>query len=148
MRQARIPRDLESRQNEVREEYVPPSNLPDPTPRPGVRHRWVMTHVLGAPEATNVSRRLREGWEPVRAEDYPELKAFANKGGNVEIGGLLLCAIAEEKARAYEDYVARRNRGQMEAVDQNFMREEDSRMPIFSKRKSSVVRGSGFGSGN
>ena len=141
-------RDLTTREKSVRAVYVPPTNLPDPTPEPGYVYRWVATHVLGQSEVTNVSRRMREGWEPVKAEDHPELMMMGNeKTGNVEIGGLMLCKMSAEKAKARDAYYDTQAQNQMESVDNSFMRQNDPRMPLFSDRKSSSTRG-GFGSGS
>ena len=148
MAEARTPRELVSREKTARAVYVPPTNLPDPTPQPGVVFRWVATHVLGQAEVTNVSRKMREGWEPVKAEDHPELMMMGNeKTGNVEIGGLMLCKMSAEKARARDEYYNQQAQNQMDSVDNSFMRQNDSRMPLFSERKSSSTRG-GFGSGS
>jgi hypothetical protein len=148
MAENRTNRDLVSREKSARAVYVPPTNLPDPTPEPGYVYRWVATHVLGQSEVTNVSRRMREGWEPVKAADHPELMLLGNeKTGNVEIGGLMLCKIAKEKAEARDEYFNQQAQNQMESVDNSFMRQNDSRMPLFAERKSSSTRG-GFGSGS
>jgi hypothetical protein len=144
----RTPRDLVSRELTARPVYRPPSLLPDPTPRPGVVFRWIATHILGAANPTNVSQKLREGWVPVRAEDHPELQLLANKSGNVEIGGLMLCSMAAEMAKARDEYYAQQAANQMQSVDNNFLRENDARMPLFSERKTSTTRGGSFGSGN
>jgi hypothetical protein len=141
-------RDLTTREKSARAVYVPPTNLPDPTPEPGYVYRWVATHVLGQSEVTNVSRRMREGWEPVKAQDHPELMLLGNdKSGNVEIGGLMLCKMLAEKAQARDDYYDKQAQNQMDSVDNSFMRQSDSRMPLFAERKSSTTRG-GFGSGS
>ncbi len=149
MAENRKPRDLESREKNVRAVYVPPTSLPDPTPEPGFLYRWIATHVLGQADPTNVSRKMREGWEPVKAEDHPELQLFGNeKTGNVEIGGLMLCKMAVEQAQARDDYYNKQAQNQMDSVDNHFMRNNDPRMPLFSDRKSTNSRGGGFGSGS
>jgi hypothetical protein len=148
MAENRTNRDLATREKSARAVYVPPTNLPDPTPEPGYVYRWVATHVMGQAEVTNVSRKMREGWEPVKAEDHPELMMMGNeKTGNVEIGGLMLCKMAAEKARARDEYYNQQAQNQMDSVDNSFMRQNDSRMPLFAERKSSSTRG-GFGSGS
>ena len=145
----RTPRDLVSREKSARAVYTPPSALPDPTPEPGYVYRWIATHVLGEAQNTNVSTKMREGWEPVKAVDHPELMLEGNaKTGNVEIGGLMLCKMPRERAQARDEYYANQNRAQMDSVDNNFMRNSDPRMPLFADRKSSSTRGSGFGSGS
>lgn len=146
--QNRNPRELASREKSTRMVYVPPSALPDPTPEPGYVYRWIATHVLGEAQNINVSNKMREGWEPVKAVDHPELMLQGNeKTGNVEIGGLMLCKMPRELAQARDEYYAKQARAQMESVDNNFMRNNDPRMPLFSDRKSSSSRG-GFGSGS
>ena len=141
MAENRTPRDNSSREKTARAVYVPPSALPDPTPEPGYVYRWIATHVLGEANPTNVSKKMREGWEPVKAEDHPELMLVGNaKTGNVEIGGLMLCKMAKEQAIARDEYYAQQASDQMNSVDNHFMRNNDPRMPLFSDRKSSSSR--------
>ena len=147
MADTRTPRDLVSRDKNARTVYVPPSTLPDPTPEPGWSYRWVATHINGV-VSPNFSMRMREGWVPVKAEDHPELQVVGNKNGNVEIGGLLLCKAPEEMVLSRQEYYNRSSQNQMESVDNHFMRNNDSRMPLFNERKTSVTRGSGFGNGS
>jgi hypothetical protein len=140
-------RDLASRDKNVRAVYTPSSTLPDPTPEPGYTYRWIATHVLGQSDPTNVSRKLRDGWVPVKADDHPELMLVGNeKTGNVEIGGLMLCKMPSDRVEAMSDYYNNQAKTQMESVDNTFLRQNDPRMPLFSERKSSITRG-GFGSG-
>ena len=149
MNETRKPRDLETRTGSVRYVYKPSSALPDPTPEPGYTYRWIATAVHGNSEVmrTNVSRKLRDGYVPVKAEDHPELMIVGNeKSGNVEIGGLMLCKIPTEKAEAMTEYFNGEAQNQMDSVDNSFLRQNDPRMPLFADRKSSVTRG-GFGNG-
>jgi hypothetical protein len=48
---------------------------------------------MGTADPSNTSAKLREGWEPVKAEDHPELMHMSDPNsrfkGNIEIGGLL-----------------------------------------------------------
>lgn len=144
----RTPRDLESREQEKRYVYTPASTLPDPTPEPGFSYRWIATAILGQANPTNVSQKLREGWEPVKAVDHPELMLQGDKNGNVEIGGLMLCKAPTEMVTARQKYYEDQARSQMESVDNNFMRNNDARMPLFADKKSSTSRGGGFGNGS
>ena len=149
MADTRTPRDLVSREKSARAVYVPPSALPDPTPEPGYVYRWIATHIMGQSDANNVSRKMREGWVPVKAEDHPELLLQGSPNtGNVEIGGLMLCKMPVEMARARDEYYNKQAQAQMDSVDNHFMRNNDPRMPLFTERKSSVSRGGGFGSGS
>lgn len=146
-------REAESRENSTREktgryEYQPASVLPEPKQDPDYVFRWVATHVMGVLDPTNASTRFRDGWEPVKATDHPELMVSANKDGNVEIGGLMLCRMPRERAKARDEYYRRQAEAQIQAVDNNFMRQSDARMPLFSEKKTEVTRGGAFGKGN
>src|SRR5512139_812910 len=146
----RTPRQLETRDADARMEYVPPSTLPSPNPEPGYGFRWVATHILGQHDPANASKRMREGWEPVKAADHPELQIAANKHGNIEIGGLILCKAPEEMIEARNRYYAKQAADQVKSVDEHYMRQQaDSRMPLFTeKRSESEVGRSKFGEGS
>ena len=147
--QERTPRNLQTRESSARSmEYTPPSTLPDPTPQPGWKFRWIATALLGAALPQNVSKKTREGWEPVKASDHPELMLAGDKNGNVELGGLMLCKMPEEMVDSRNRFYRKQNTAQMESVDNNFMRQSDPRMPLFSEKKTSTTRGVGFGSGS
>lgn len=147
--QTRTPRELASREKNVRAVYQPPSSLPDPTPQPGYVFRWIATHVLGQSDPSNVSKKMRDGWVPVKAVDHPELLLLGNeKTGNVEIGGLMLCKAPAEHVEARNAYYNNQAQNQMDSVDNSFMRNNDPRMPLFAERKSTSSRGRGFGTGS
>ena len=146
--QERTPRNLQTREGATRMVYQPASTLPNPNPQPGWAFKWIGVELLGQATPQNVSKRTREGWEPVRAEDHPELQLAGNKNGNVELGGLMLCKMPQELADSRNTYYQRQNQAQMESVDNNFLRNNDPRMPLFSEKKSSTTRGVGFGSGS
>jgi hypothetical protein len=92
---------------------------------------------------------MRDHWEPVKAVDHPELMLEGNAAtGNVEIGGLMLCKNLTERVTAMKEYYDEQAQNQMTSVDNNFMRNNDPRMPLFAEHKSTTSRGSGFGSGS
>lgn len=140
-------RELDSREMQARalEMYTPASLLPEPTPEPGKSFRWIATHIMGQSDPTNVSRKFREGWEPEKAVDHPEMLLPGNKEGNIEIGGLMLCSMPEERAQARDAYYAAQAQAQMDSVNNHFMKNNDPRMPLFQENRSEVKRG--FGSG-
>jgi hypothetical protein len=142
-------RELDSRELQARalEMYTPASLLPEPTPEPGKAFHWVATHVMGQSDPTNVSKKFREGWEPEKAVDHPELQIVGDKNGNIEIGGLMLCSMPEERARARDAYYNAQAQAQMDSVNNHFMKNNDPRMPLFTENRSEVRRG-GFGSGS
>lgn len=146
--QTRKPREADSRAVFSRPEaWRPPEALPSPDNRPGWSHRWVRLSTLGTADPSNISSKLREGYEPCKAEDYPEMMMHATTEGrfkgNIEVGGLMLCRIPSEFLEQRSQYYSNQNKAQMESVDNNFLRESDPRMPLFSDRKSKVSFGTG-----
>ena len=146
--QNRLNRELETRALAERpKQWMPPEALPEPDKQAGFTYRWIRVSMLSKSDPSNISKSLREGWEPVSIEEQPKYTLLANKSGdfkgNIEIGGLLLCKIPTEfmeQRRAYYDNITNQ---QAEAVDNSFMRESDSRMPLFRDRKSTVSFGKG-----
>ena len=147
-KQNRMVRELESRDTTYRPSYwKAPEVLPMPDERPGWKHRYVRLSTNGVADPSNISSKLREGYEPCKAEEYPELMMHAAiegrfKGG-IEIGGLLLCRIPAEFMEQRAKHFASLNQSQMESVDNNFLRESNPKMPLFSEKKSNVTFGSG-----
>jgi hypothetical protein len=145
----RLARELENRETAKRTQtWRPPETLPAPTPQPGWVFRWIRTSMMGQADPTNTSAKFREGWEPVKADDHPELMYMADPNtkfkGNVEIGGLLLCKAPEDLVKQREKYYANQAQNQIESVDNNFMRQNDARMPLFSEKRTQTS----FGRGN
>ncbi len=145
---ARAPRELETREKMERpKQWQLPQLLPDPTPEPGYAYRWIRIASLGKDDATNISGKLREGWEPVKASDHPEIRLFGSANGkfpdSVEVGGLLLCKTPVEFTDQRNAYYSQQAEAQMNSVDNTYMRENDPRMPMFKERKSTVTFGKG-----
>jgi hypothetical protein len=121
--------------------------IPAPEPREGLHFRWIRTSSMGQSDLTNVSRRFRDGYTPVKAEDFPELQILSDVDsrfkGNIEVGGLLLCSIPEEFAQDRAQGQLEEARAQIQAVDNNLMREQDRRMPLSIERTSRTSFGKG-----
>ncbi len=148
MAENRVNRDLEKRERTPRKKaWARPEVLPNPTPEPGYTYHWVRISTQGQPDPTNVSSKLREGWEPVLATDHPEifLSGIENERfkDNIVIGGLLLCKAPQEMVDERNQYYQEQAKGQMTSVDNSLMRENDPRMPLFNDRKSTVTFGKG-----
>ena len=147
----KITRDLEVRATEERpvNTWTPAALLPQPKPRPCWVHMYKRFAMMGAADPVNFSAARREGWEPIKLEDYPELlahAAVASEGqfkGSLEIGGLVLCRQPEEMAKQRTEYYNKMAESQMASVDNNFMRENDPRMPLFKDKSTKVTFGSG-----
>lgn len=148
MAESRLSRELETRSRSERPKaWMPPQTLPDPNPEPGYAFRWIRVSTLGNSDPSNVSSKLREGWEPVKASDHPEVHVMGTGSGrfpdSIEVGGLLLCKTPIELVEQRNSYYQRQAEGQMQSVDNSFMRENDPRMPLFNERRSEVKFGRG-----
>ena len=144
----RTPRELETRNVFERpKQWAPPELLPNPNPEPGYGFRWIRVSTLGSDDPMNISSKLREGWEPVKASDHPEIQLMGNGKGrypdSIEIGGLMLCKIPAEFMEQRAAYYQKQADNQMNSIDNNFMRENDPRMPLFKERSSKVSFGKG-----
>ena len=144
-------RKEETRETEARtESWSPPTVLPDPDPQEGWVFRWVRTSLIGQEDNTNVSKKLRSGWEPVKAADHPEMMIQSDLDsrfggeGNIEVGGLLLCKMPTEKLKARGSYHREKSDRQIDSIDNNYMRENDPRMPLLQSERSTKVD---FGTG-
>ena len=126
--------------------WVPPSSLDAPPAPDGFRYRWIRAEVVGYQDTKNVTSRLREGYELVRAEevenasDYPVLDEGKYKGV-IGVGGLLLAKVPVEIAKQRQDYMTKRHEERNEAVENDLMKEQDNRMPINIERQSRVTFG-------
>jgi len=148
MAENRLARELENRSAVERPKaWMPASALPEPDKQPGYAYRWVRVASMGQQDAKNVSSKLREGWEPVRIEEQPKFSMLTDPNSrfkdNIEIAGLLLCKIPVEFMDQRRAYYAKATRDNMEAVDNTFMRESDSRMPLFREKRSTTSFGKG-----
>ena len=137
----RIPREMQTREKtERKKSWTRPSALPTPEPREGLHYRWIRTSMLGQTDNPNVSRRFREGYQPVKAADHPEMQLLSDVDSrfpdNIEVGGLMLCAIDKDIAEDRSEQQLDVARQQMDAVDNNYMRQSDPRMPVLRSERS------------
>ena len=125
--------------------WTPPSSLDAPPAPDGFRHRWIRAESLGFSDTKNVSARLREGFELVRADEYPDAQypviTDGKYAGVIGVGGLLLARISEEIAKQRAAYIESLSKGQDEAVEHDLMKEQHKSMPINVDRQSRVTFG-------
>ncbi|BCV02096.1 MAG: hypothetical protein CM15mV49_630 [uncultured marine virus] len=67
------PRSASTRDKEARtKQWQLPSSLDTPEPPEGYKFRWIRESVRGYEDNKNVIGRIRQGYELVRADEYPD----------------------------------------------------------------------------
>ena len=124
--------------------WRPPSTLDAPPPPEGFVHRWIRYETNGFDDRKNMSARLREGYELVRADEYPERDDLPSiqdgkHAGVIAVGGLVLARIPKELVEQRSAYYRRMTTDQITAVDNDMMRENNPNMPIQKPERQSRV---------
>ena len=144
-----------SRANQTREKtaqrkpWAPPSMLDAPPAPDGYKHRWIRVETRGFDDTKNISAKLREGYELVRRDEYPDFEAPVIDSGKYEgvfgVGGLILARIPDETVAERSAYFNQRSADQMQAVDSDMMRENAHSTMTINKpdRQSRVTFGGG-----
>jgi hypothetical protein len=133
--------------NPRRKPWSPPSLLDAPLPPEGFVHRWIRAEVRGFDDRKNISARIREGWELVRKDEYPDFEAPTIDSGRYEgifgVGGLLLARIPKETVEERKDYFTQMNADAMQAVDNDLLKETQHHSMTIQKpeRQSRVTFG-------
>ena len=144
----RTPRASKTRAAKPRRQpWRPPSLLDAPPPPEGFVHRWIRAEVRGFDDRKNLSARIREGWELVRKDEYPDFEAPTIDSGRYEgvfgVGGLLLARIPTEIVEERKDYFMQMNADAMQAVDNDLLKEKQHHSMSIQKpeRQSRVTFG-------
>ncbi len=145
MAENRTPRNEETRiQAERPKQWKPAELLPEPDKLPGYSYRWIRIALQGTDDPRNYSAKLREGWEPVKIEEQPAFKLLVDGNSRykdcVEVGGLLLCKTPTEFVEQRSSHYLKQSSDQIKAVDNNLMKQNDPRMPLFKESKSSTSK--------
>ena len=141
----RSSRVSKTREKETRRKpWAPPSMLDAPPAPEGFKHRWIRAEVRGFDDQKNISGRLREGYELVRQDEFPDFEAPVIESGKyagvLGVGGLILARIPLETVEERKAYFEGRTKDQMEAVDHDMMRENaHSTMTISNPDRQSRV---------
>ena len=141
----RSSRASKTREKEARRKpWAPPSMLDAPPAPDGYKHRWIRVEVRGFDDQKNISARLREGYELVRQDEYPDFEAPVIDSGKYAgvfgVGGLILARIPLETVAERKAYFDSRTKDQMDAVDHDMMRENShSTMRISNADRQSRV---------
>ena len=142
---------LPSRESETREKvsrrkpWAPPSQLDAPPAPAGFKHRWIRAETVGQPDQKNVSARLREGWEFVRADEYPEMEwptiDSGKWNGVIAVGGLMLARIPEETIAERNSYFSQLTKDKDDAIANDPLKDQHPSMPVSNESRSRVSFG-------
>ena len=120
-----------------------PSSLDAPPAPDGYIHRWIRAEVRGYEDTKNVINRLREGYELVRADEYPDWQLptieDGKNAGVIGVGGLLLARIPEELIAQRDAYYQGLSEDQIKAVDNDLMKDAHPSMPTSKPERQSRV---------
>ena len=125
--------------------WSPPNSLDAPPAPKGFRHQWIRAESMGYQDTKNVAASLREGYELVRADEYPDQDypqmSEGKYAGVIGVGGLLLARIPEEIALQIDEYYKQRTRDKEEAINNDLMKERQAGMKFGNESTSSVTFG-------
>ena len=139
-------RESETRvKTERRKPWTPPSQLDAPPAPAGFKHRWIRAETVGQPDNKNVSARLREGWEFVRADEYPELEwptiDSGKWNGVIAVGGLMLARIPEEIIAERNSYFNQLTKDKDDAIANDPLKDQHPSMPVSRESRTRVSFG-------
>lgn len=123
----RSSRESDTRAKDARRKpWAPPSRLDAPPPPPGYKHRWIRAEAGGMEDRTNISGKLREGYELVRGDEYPDYQVPTVEDGRhagvISVGGLLLARIPDETIAERNAYYQDRANDQLQAADNELLK--------------------------
>jgi hypothetical protein len=126
----RSSRDSVAHDNQARRKpWRPVRKLETPEPPPGYKYRWIRESMMGQEDRSNVSRRIREGWELVRGSDLPEDFSLPTMDGNgrhegvVYNEGLLLAKIPVETIEERQAYYGSKAQEAKDSLDNTMFNE-------------------------
>ena len=139
-------RESENRSKRERPKvWTPPSQLDAPPAPEGFKHRWLRAETIGQMDQKNVSARMREGWEFVRADEYPDTDwptiDTGRYSGVIAVGGLMLARIPNEIVKQRQAYFAKLTQDKDDAIANDVLRDQHPSMPISKERSSRVTFG-------
>ena len=140
----RVSRSAKTRDKETRRKtWQPPSMLDAPDPPEGFHHRWIRAEMANSPDKLNMSKRMREGFELVRASEYPGFDVptvdDGKHAGVISVGGMMLARIPNETVAERKAYYRNRTQSQMRAIDNELMAQSNPNMPILAPSRKSVT---------
>ena len=119
------------------------NNLDTPPAKDGYRYKWIRAEVQGYQDTRNVTGKLREGYELVRADEFPDYPVVddGRYKGIIGVGGLLLARIPEEIALQIDAYYKKQNEAKEEAVNNDLLKEQHPSMKFQKESNTRVTFG-------
>jgi hypothetical protein len=142
---SRSVRDSDTRETSARRKpWAPPSRLDAPPAPDGYKHRWIRRETAGTEDRMNVSSKMREGYELVRADEYPEFQGGSVEDGKhagiISVGDVVLARIPEETANERREFYQSRTHDQIRAADNDLLKNNShSSMKINAPDRQSKV---------
>ena len=140
--------DSRASQTKIKEQkkvWTPPSSLDAPPAPDGFKHRWIRAESMGFDDTSNMSAKLRSGYELVRADEYSDIDyptiVDGKYKGVIGVGGLLLARIPDEIVEARREYFEQQTQDRNDAIDNDLMKEQHPSMPINNDRQTRVTFG-------
>ena len=140
--------DSRASQTKIKEQkkvWTPPSSLDAPPAPDGFKHRWIRAESMGFDDTSNMSAKLRTGYELVRADEYSDIDyptiVDGKYKGVIGVGGLLLARIPDEIVESRKEYFAQQTQDRNDAIDNDLMKEQHPSMPINNDRQTRVTFG-------
>jgi hypothetical protein len=131
-----------------RKPWAPPSRLDAPPAPPGFKNRWIRRETMGQDDRMNISSKLREGYELVRADEHPDFVSPTVEDGRhagvISVGAVVLARIPEETVAERNAYYQNRARDQQRAIDNELLKSNahDSMRITSPERRSRTTFGS------
>jgi hypothetical protein len=151
MSEVKVPKlNRKAREEDTREKttqrkpWTPPSRLDAPPAPAGYKHRWIRAEAAGIEDRINISGKIREGYELVRSDEYPDFPIPTVEDGRyagiISVGGMLLARIPEETVEERNNYYQRRALDQTQAADNDLLKSNShSTMKIQDPNRQSKV---------
>ena len=144
----KTPRAQQTRSESERPKvWVNSSHLDAPKCPDGFRQRWIRYETMGQDDTKNITSKLRQGWELVRADAYPDLNYPAIESGrykgHIGVGGLVLARIPEELARQRDALFSKLTKDKQEAVENEPLKDQHPSMPMSNQRRTTYSCGGG-----
>ena len=138
-------RASQTKVKEQKKVWTPPSSLDAPPAPDGFKHRWIRAESMGFDDTSNMSAKLRSGYELVRADEYSDIDyptiVDGKYKGVIGVGGLLLARIPDEIVKAREEYFRQQTQDRNDAIENDLMKEQHPSMPINNDRQTRVTFG-------